>query len=77
MTGAWITGRQWIEAKHSPRASIHCRSLLFLRGVLLTRGRAVDRERSLQALLDEPGAHLDGWLAAEQSSPSDPTLLPS
>ena len=38
--------------------------------------RAVDRERSLQALLEEPAAHLDGWLAAEQSSPSDPTLLP-
>ena len=38
--------------------------------------RAVDRERSLQALLEEPAAHPDGWLAAEQSSPSDPTLLP-
>jgi prepilin-type N-terminal cleavage/methylation domain-containing protein len=38
--------------------------------------RAVDRERSLQALVEEPPAHLDGWLAAEQSSPSDPTLLP-
>ena len=38
--------------------------------------RAVDRERSVQALREEPAAHLDGWLAAEQSSPSDPTLLP-
>jgi RNA polymerase sigma-70 factor (ECF subfamily) len=38
--------------------------------------RAVDREHSLQALLEEPAAHPDGWLAAEQSSPSDPTLLP-
>jgi RNA polymerase sigma-70 factor (ECF subfamily) len=38
--------------------------------------RAVDRERSLQALLEEPAAHLDEWLAAEQSSPCDPTLLP-
>jgi RNA polymerase sigma-70 factor (ECF subfamily) len=38
--------------------------------------RAMDREHSLQALLVEPAAHLDGWLAAEQSPPSDPTFLP-
>jgi RNA polymerase sigma-70 factor (ECF subfamily) len=32
--------------------------------------RDAGRERSLNAMLDESAASLDGWLAAEQSSPS-------
>lgn len=32
--------------------------------------RDVARERSLEAALDDSAAHLEGWLAAEQSSPS-------
>jgi RNA polymerase sigma-70 factor (ECF subfamily) len=37
----------------------------------LTRDkRDVTRERSIQAALDDSAAHLEGWLVAEQSSPS-------
>jgi RNA polymerase sigma-70 factor (ECF subfamily) len=32
--------------------------------------RDINRERSLHASLDESASHLEGWLAAEQSSPS-------
>ena len=38
--------------------------------------RAVGRERSLQALLEVPAAHLDGRRAAGPSSPGDATLPP-
>lgn len=37
----------------------------------LTRKRAVGRELSLQALLDESSARLEAFFAAEQPSPSD------
>lgn len=32
--------------------------------------RDIDRERSLEALLEQSSVRLEGWLAAEQSSPS-------
>jgi RNA polymerase sigma-70 factor (ECF subfamily) len=35
-----------------------------------TAARAIGRERSLQAALDQSSARLEKWLAAEQSSPS-------
>lgn len=44
-----------------------------LANVVRDLGRAkrdVERERSLQAALDESASNLEGWLAAEQSSPS-------
>src|SRR5947209_2883220 len=34
-------------------------------------GRGASRERSLENLLEQSSAHLEAWLAAEQSSPSE------
>ena len=34
-------------------------------------GRGASRERSLENLLEQSSAHLEAWLAADQSSPSE------
>jgi RNA polymerase sigma-70 factor (ECF subfamily) len=62
--------RCWKHIRPWSRCAVKTRNLANAVRDLTRDKRDVNRERSLQAGLDESASHLEGWLAADQSSPS-------
>jgi RNA polymerase sigma-70 factor (ECF subfamily) len=67
--GAWRHGRGEAQGLAFLRRTL-AHNLADVVRTFAAEARAVDRERSLEAALDQSEARLATWLAAEQSSPS-------